>query len=417
MTWERIDGTLLGLDLRGQVAEIEGYFAGHGMLAVLDFHPDAAQTLALRLLADEEDRVATLAGDAVVAGLELEELVADIAQRFDVDVFIGDYSLAEESDGDEPGDDSDTEVDAEVDDAVGAAGHEHHDDHEHADHEHEDDHAEMRAVTILDWEPERAHALARAAGVPLRVSQAHGRLVVLTSPGEEMPEVLTWKEGRLPAVQLLADGPVRTVVGVRDNESAAVMTWGATRSVLPQDAGGEAADLLATLASDATDLDVIGAVDPEADPAEVAAAMRLGAGAGPARLLAAFGLGEQYARFLDGELAGAAVPGSEVVEHVSAVRVVRERIADAAEKPAQTGVMELLDRLERDWPVPVRAVSVGVGALGACLLVRSARSRPARPALAVTGAWLVAEACGELAFYTWLRRRRDRESVTPTPAG
>lgn len=396
MTWKRTDGTLLGWELQEQVGDVERYFAQHGILAVLEFHPLADQILALRFLVDEEERVATLVGEDVVPGIELEELVADIADRFDVDVMVGDFSIGNVADDEEPAHEPGEPERAPEGDA------------DHAEPE-EHDHGGVRAITVLRWEPERAQALARATGHALRVGEARGRLVVLTDETEEAPpEVLTWPENRLPAVQVIADGDLRTVVATRDADSTTVLTWGASRSAVPGAAG--AAELLAELSSDGPDAAVIAALDPEVDPAAISSALAGDPVSGPARLLAAFGLGADYAQFLAGTRQAADVPHTEVVEHVPPTRVVREKLSDVVEKPGELRAVEIADTFERDRPVLARGLSAAMAATGVGVLIGASRERGvARRAGITVGVLLILNAVADLAIYRWLRGRRGED--------
>lgn len=385
--WQRIDGTLLAADVAAQRDALVEYFTRHDIPVVLEFQAAAPWFVGLRLWANDDGRVAAAGGDALVAGLEVEELAEDIAERFGVDVLLADVSVEREDEQAESG--------------------------EHAGHDHDHDEAcdlGPRVVTLLPGaEATDLPGLARALGETLRIAPSPVGPLVLTEPGAGFPGV----DGvgvELRIVQLIVDGADRSLFVHAGDDAPVTFAWGTELVALPGAAapGAELREYAELLASD----DDVVATLLRAAPAE-AGAVRAALGSlpadGPRALLAALGVGAEVAEFLEGGRAAADVPGSHTVEPARPVEVLRSSLGAAADDVSELRLVELADEFQRRQPVVSRTLSVAQALAGAALLARSARrDGPWRAAALTTGVFLVVDGLGELALYEWLRTRRTR---------
>lgn len=454
--WQRTDGSLLGAEARSQRDEILDYLQYHSIPAVLEVYPASDEMVGFGVLTDPDGRTAQLRDGALISGLELEDLAADIAERFDLNVVLGDVSVElfdEEIEleelaaagegaagagygsgegggsgsGEGAGADSgegagsgEVEAEGEAGGAAGAgasgeavpvgastpedevAG------EAEAGTEGEVGIAAIRAVTITAASEEYFPALARSLGEPVTTASAGGREVVLTSIGETAPGTFGWDEEALPIVQLIA-GPDRSVIAISD-ESATARTWGTERTIVPvvEEPSKALAVALAPLDSDDDDARVIASVSPTADLDAVREALRAPAERGPALLLEALGIGAEFADFLSGTVSAEEMPGARLWQPATAARAIRTAIGDAMDDAADLKMVEMASDFNRNWPALSRTISIVKAALGSALLVAAARtSKGWRGAGALTGGVLLLDSLADVVLFEWLRGRKE----------
>ncbi len=428
--WQRTDGSLLGTDVRGKRDELAEYLQYHCVPAVLELYPDSDDMVGIAILADPDGRAAFVRDGSLASGLEIEDLAADIAERFDLTVVLGEVSVemfdegiefedmeegAEGGAGVRAGAGAGTPAEA----AEGADGAEGAGDGAGADAPHEgrigpggldpdDPIRSIRAVTITSAGEEYFPALARSLGEPVTTASAGTREVVLTTVGETPPGTFGWEESALPIVQLVA-GEDRSVIAFSD-ESSTARTWGTERMFVTGAADPTPAltAQLAPLDSDDDDARVIASVSPTADLEAVAAALRAPAAEGPALLLEALGIGADFADFLEGTVSAEEMPGARMWEPATAAQMFRAAIDDVIDDAADLKMVEMASDFDARWPAISRTLSIAKAAAGSGLIVAAVRSTRAwRGAGALTGAVLVLDAMADVALFEWLRRRRE----------
>ncbi|HZK04484.1 MAG TPA: hypothetical protein VFC82_01395 [Actinomycetaceae bacterium] len=419
--WQRTDGSLLGGEARERREELLDYFRYHRIPVLLEFYPEMDRLVGLSLLADPDGRTATMAGDSLGSGLELEDLAADIAERFDMGVMIGDISVEifddgiefEQVEGGESGEEETPEefdVPGEVparegDEPAGAED----DETEPEDVVDLSEVQPVRAITITSAGEEYFGLLARALGEPVTTATAGFRQVVVTSTGEQVPGTYGWDEDALPCVQLLAEGAGRTVIAQTDELYNTTRTWGAERILVAGEA--ELPSELAALAlidSDEDDARIIASVSPTADFESVRAALHAPPETGPGLLLEALGIGREFADFLDGAIAAEELPGARLYEPATTGYVFRSNVQEVLDDAADLKMVEMVRDFDERWPAVTRSLSVVKAAAGSGLLVAALRSsKQWRAAGALTGLVLVLDSLADIALYEWFRRKEE----------
>jgi len=378
--WQRIDGTLLAPDVAGQRDPLVDYFTRHSIPAVLEFPTATPWFVGLRLWVDEDGRVAAAGGGSLVSGLEVDELAEDIAERFGVDVMLGELVIEQE-------------VDLHADD--------------HEDHEGTAADAGPRVVTLLPaaGAPD-VPGLARALEENLHVVDTQPGVAVLTEPGGAFPGLDGVGGDQLPLVQVIRDGEELSLHVQARGGDPVTFSWGAEKVVLPGGPDPEQQEFAARLASDDDVVAAILAAFPAASAADVGAALGASAADGPRELFSALGIDPAIAAFLDGDLAAGDVPGVRTVAPARPVEALRSSLGAAAEDVSELRLVELADEFQRRRPVVSRALSVSQTLAGVALLARAARrDTPWRAVALTTGVLLVVDGVGELVLYEWLRRR------------
>lgn len=370
--WMRVDGTLTSWPQGRPLTELIDFFKEHHILAAVQAQPE--QTVDVRLLVDDESRVATSRRVKLIPGLELEDLLAEIERRFGCRVVVGDDDAPEQEQGE---DDADEEPD-------------------------------VRAVTILSGSAGQAAWLARHLDEPLVVLTGEGFSTVLTEEGDSLPEPETWPEGRV--VQLRGAAPECQVLAGEGEHAVGRTPWFAPVTLTPAGLTGETRALRDDLAGSKLLTELPGS-------SEAAGAALDAAHGSPAALLAALGQPESVARFLSGELAAHEVPDVVVVTPPNTTQtlklvaddVMQENIAPVVDGLDQAvGDFEhWVDSAEAEHPVTVRAVSVLEVVGGVALMVLGLRGSGGWKVLGLLGgAGIAASGASELVVYQLLRRRR-----------
>lgn len=443
MSWQRIDGTLVGGEDLNLREELTSYFDTHEVPALLEVYPEVDGVLGVSLLVDAYQRVAQIVANTLVSSIEVEELAADIAERFGVNVSIGDVfvevfdesvqlevgeavPLAEELEDEvlDKGDEQPTEGDT-LSDGAGepsASAEEQHAPDE-AEHVHGEDcvHDDValpepvRAVTITAADDDYFPRLARAHGEPVTTASLSDHTVIITSPGELTPGTYGWDDEALPVVQIIADGEDRVVVAQLSEPESATRTWGTDRiQVGVPDGSDVPAALLALLDSTDDDARIIASVSPTADVEAVRDALKAPLVNGPRRLLEALGVGADLLAFLDGDVTAEELPSARHWEPLTTADVIRTTVDKALDEAAETRVVELVSELDEKQPALTRSVSIVKAAAGSALFVAALRSnRNWRTAGLVAGGLLVGNSAFDIALYEWLRRRREQLTGWP----
>lgn len=349
-TWNRIDGALFGWDEERPLGDFIGYLQNHRILSCVDH--DGGVAVRVRFLVDDEERVAISSGSTLASGIDLKDLIEDIALTFDVDAMAGEHEVFE--------DDDDPHADTEGEHRL-PGGDEHGEDHEleNAACEAEGCSCEhgsgLRGVTVIPGGMSDVAALARRLDEPIVVLPLHGRNVVLTEEGDclpsehDLPKDPTLQVfGLEPDFALLLDSP----------DAIVSVSWGVTRWLTPTDLDVDAAASLHDLARDREVAELVAEFGGETDAVEAALNPVDG---GPDALLASIDLPGAVWEFLTGERAAHEVDDVVVITPPTAGESLSYMVDDVL---PETPFVERLEEIERDHPVATRAPSASAILIG-----------------------------------------------------
>lgn len=407
--WQRTDGSLIGGGARESRDGLITYFRSHNVPALLEFYPEINSMVGITLLVDPDHRVAAIEGNGPASGLELEDVAADLAEKFDLGVIVGDVSVELPDEVEDLPQEEDSPEQTEHPDQLDPVDQTGEEDIP-ADEINLGSVHPVRAITITAAPADFFPALARSLGEPVTTASAGYLSVVLTSRGETVPGAFGWDEAMLPVVQLIADGPDRSVSAQTDELESTARTWGSERILVAGEGTlpPELAAALEGLDSSDDDARVIASISPTADVAAVRETLHASARLGPTALLEALGCGAEFAYFLDGTLSAEELPGARMWEPVTTGQLLRSSVADVLDEAADLRVLEFVSEIDERWPAVTRTWSLAKAAAGTALLVASLRSdRRWRTAQVVTGSVLLLDALADVVILDWLRRRRE----------
>lgn len=344
--WQRVDGALFGWDPNRPITDFTDYLERHRILACVD--GDDGGFFAVRFLVDDEERVAISKGSALASGIDLTDLIADIATTFDVDAAAGEHvALANEEAFDQ-------EI-AELED-LGAS-----EEDAELEHDHENGHDVggdgIRAVTILSGGVMEVAALARRLGEPIVVRPLDGRSIVLTEEGDSLPAA---DEIGAPSLQIL-NLAERFAALYEDDSVIASVSWGVTRTVTPSGVKGAAAEALDGLTHDTDLAEAVSALG--GDSSAITAALNPVEGS-PDSLLAALGASDSVWEFLSDECAAHEVEDVVVITPPTRGETLSYLVGEVI---PDTPIVERFEELERDHPVATRAPSASAILIGSGL--------------------------------------------------
>lgn len=412
MSWQRTDGTLILSEAGPTREDLIGYFREHAIPVLFEFLPEDISIVGLSILVDDDGRAAEIRDGALVSGLEIEDLAADIAERFDVGTMLGDVivemthtevmdeepapepesedAAAPESDGEQSEDEDPARAKGDVVEIVEIE-------------------EPRRGVTITSADDSYFPSLARSLKAPITTATTGDRDVVVTNELEELPGAAGWEQAALPLVQVVYAGIRRSVIALSEEQEAVAWEWGAERVMLPEEApDGLAAkfELLDPLPSVAAG---VAAVSATADVQDVTDALLAPAEVGPARLMETLGLSAEFADFLEGTVVADELPGARQWEPASTVQAVRAAVADVIDDAAESRVYEFVDEFDQSYPLITRTYPILEAAVGSGLFVASAVSNgKLRVPGMILGVGMLVDALADVALVKWIRMRRNR---------
>lgn len=393
--WQRTEGSLLGAEVSERRDDLVTYFQEHNVPALLEFYPGIDNLVGLSVLTDADNRIATLGENALTSGLELEDLAADVAERFDLGVIIGDVSVEvfddgvelefEDESGDPSVDDAEDIPEEEID--LGLVN-------------------PVRAVTITAMTEDRFPILARALGEPITTAAAGYLTVILTSAGEQVPGTYGWDEQMLPVVQIIAAGSDRTVIAESDQVESTVRMWGSERVLTAKGRYSAAvASELAPINSEDDDARIIASVSPSATTAGVLAALNAKQG-GPAKLLGELGIGREVADFLEGIVSTDELSNVLMYSPVTTSQILFNGVSDVLDEAKDSRLVEWVEDIDDRHPSVMWGCSIMNAAVGSALITSAVGGNGGgRKFKLVAGGLLLAKSAAHLGIYEWLRRR------------
>lgn len=387
MEWTRAEGTLYRWNTPRPLSDLTDYLEKHRILASVDCGDE--DIIQIRFLVDDDERVATSKRSALRPGLDLQDLVADIAHTFGVDALVEDYTVvgeesADEGEPDEPDDLREralAALDSHPHDEGGAQG------------------DGIRAVTVLTGGVPEVARLARKLDEPIMVLPCESLSVVLTEEGDSFPNNLYWAQ--IPTVQVFSAAGHPTMIAEAEGATVAV-SWGGQRLTTPSGLSGAAAEALAELSGDADVATLVAAVG--GDPAEIEKALHPESGS-VTDLLAALGVPSDVREFLEGDRAAHDVPNVVVVTPPTTGETLRYLVDEAF---PEGGIVEVISDYENDHPVMARVPAVAGGVVGGALIAYGIlRASEWRKVIALVGGGaLIVNALAELSAFEMLKRAR-----------
>lgn len=353
--WQRVDGALFDWHPDRPLTEFLDYLELHRILACVDSTEDA-QTIRLRFLVDDEERVAVSDGEALSSGIDLQDLIEDIGASFAVTGYAGEHEVvAEDAGGPEPTDDV-AHVNNQSAMGTDACG--------EGCGCHAGGGAGLRAVTILRGGVAEVASLSRSLDEPIVVRPLEARSAILTEEGDSFPTSEDWPE--VPSLQIYG-APPRFAALYEDAEAWVAISWEGRRALTPANLGGPAEEALQGLARDEDAAELLAAMGG-GDVTSVEAALHPVTG-GPAALIGSLGLSSELWEFLAGERAAHEVEDVVVITPPSRGESLGYLVDDVL--PEAEIVEKFVGRfseMEREHPVATRAPSATAVAVGGGLL-------------------------------------------------
>lgn len=397
--WSRVEGMIIARRLDPQ--KMTDYLAERGVLAQLDWFKDTPQMMGIRIGLDG-DRVASLpsAGQDLVPGPTLIDLIEDMAGTFAAEVMIGDMGIdrladAEEGSEDVPVPDEDDEAVASSDEAEG-----------------------LRIVEIGATPASAVPLMAAFEGVDIASLDLPGgkrALLAVLPRGKE-----GWSFGDVPLVTLTASGDEFQAFLIEDDDPENITTynWGMEERIVAGGAGDdpEAIKIAQALVGSRQDIEAIHNAVPGIDPELAFGSTQLRGVLAVNSFVASLGLPSSVAEFLRGRRDPGDVEGA-TLHQARGVSNAIGRSVDIMLGERRTEGASLWDTYtklvtSKPWLVPVASVSEA--AVGVLILSASRGRGEPRSAGKKFGTFvgiaLLVDSLAELSLAKYVNLREQRRA-------